>query len=137
MKAEDVLNNWPDEWREDQGVKLTDTMHAVFLQDGQPLLGLFARQSVTSIAPMAVSRTGNVYLVVECKVKGYFKPAVHLTLKDKDGGTTGLKVPVASLAKEFEDSAVKFVSWVETISSSLKMTRVPSFMFARNIRLQA
>lgn len=136
MKPEDIQNSMPDEWFEDQGVQLTDTPHAIFVHDGQPAVGLFVRTSKMFTAPMAVSRSGKITLVVECDVKGIFQKTVHLTLQDKDGGRQSLKVPLASLAKGFEDSAVKFLVWARGTSPLLRVMPMPSYMFAGNIKLQ-
>jgi hypothetical protein len=136
MNPDDIVNNMPDGWFEDEGVKLTDSPQAIFLHDGQPSLGLFVRSSNMFTAPMAVSRTGTIYVVVDSEVEGYFRPSVRLTLKDKDGDTTGLKIPLATLAKGFEDSAVKFLAWARAASPMLNVMPLPSYMFAQNIKMQ-
>jgi hypothetical protein len=48
--------NAPDEWFEDEGIKLTDNIQAVFLKSGEPQVVLFTRKSLLFIVPMAVLR---------------------------------------------------------------------------------
>jgi len=126
----------PDEWFEDTGVKLTDSVKAIFLHDGKPMLGLFIRHSTMSTAPMAVSSSGNISLIVECDIKGIFQKTVHLILQDKDGKRQSLRIPLTSLAQGFDDTAVKFLAWAHVASPVLQTMGVPSYMFARNIELK-
>lgn len=135
MKPEDIQNNLPDEWFEDQGVQLTDSPQAVFVHDGRTTIGLFVRASKLFTAPMAVSHTGKVSLIVECEVKGFFQKKVYLTLQDKEGEKQALKIPLAALARGSEDSAIKFFAWARTSSPLLKMMPMPDYMFAKNIKL--
>ncbi len=135
MKPEDIQGNLPDEWFEDQGVKLSDSPQAVFIHNGSPMIGLFVRASKLFTAPMAVSHTGKISLVVECEVKGFFQKTVYLILQDKEGEKQALKIPLAALYRGYEDSAGKFFLLVRATSPLLKMMPMPDYMFARNIKL--
>jgi TPR repeat protein len=125
----------------DHAVQVTDEPYAIFLHDnGQPMLGLFVRNSTMfwapAAAPMAVSGPGDVSLVVGCKVKGIFHKTLHLTLQDKDGGRQSLEVPLASLAKGFEDGVFGFLAFAQAASPILQRMPLPGYMFTRGCTLR-
>lgn len=124
----------PKEWLEEEKTTAVDTAHAVFLDKGIPAVVLYSRESQgawSSIAPMVLMcRTGDVFLVTHAKTKGFFKAAAILTLKAQNGSTQELTIPMAMLAKGYEQTAPKFLAWVEACSHLLKTVPPSNSVFS-------
>lgn len=128
----------PDAFYDDAGVNLKDFLKAEFLFGKVSEVILFTRESNIYVCPMAILRptSHEVFLVTSCKVKGLFKPEVHLELQDKNERGSKYVVPYNTLAKGvgYEDDFWKFLKIANSFVALMRMP-VAEYMFSNGLKL--